>query len=153
MQTDRARVQAEITARTGIDAALIRHLVHGFYDRIRADAVLAPIFAAHIPDAQWPAHLDRMCAFWSSVTLMSGAYSGRPMQAHLPLKVQAGDFDRWLDLFRATARALTPPIAADHFIERAERIAASLEAGIGLHQGRNLGSGFRMPTTASSPAL
>ncbi|MBI1219999.1 MAG: preprotein translocase subunit TatC [Rhodobacteraceae bacterium] len=149
MQSDRSRLQDEIAARTGIDAAMIRRLVHGFYDRVRADPVLSPIFAAHIPDARWPAHLERMCAFWSSVALMSGGYHGRPMQAHQPLDVQASDFDRWLELFRATARELTPAAAADHFIERAERIAASLEAGIEAHQGRSLGRqcAFRMPDT------
>lgn len=147
MQPDRARLQDEITARTGIDAAMIRALVHGFYDRVRADPVLSPIFAARIPDARWPAHLERMCAFWSSVALMTGDYHGRPMQAHQPLDVQASDFDRWLTLFRATAHDLTPPAAAAHFIERAERIAASLEAGIEAYQGRSLGRKrtFRMP--------
>ncbi len=155
MQTDRTRLQAEIADRTGIDAAMIRRLVHGFYERVRADPVLAPIFAAHIPDDRWPAHLERMCAFWSSVALMSGDYHGRPMQAHQPLIVQASDFDRWLALFRATAHDLTPPVAADHFIERAERIAASLEAGIEAHQGRSLGRprGFHMPQAPTDPTV
>jgi len=153
MQSGRAALQAEIIARTGIDAAMIRRLVHGFYDKVRADPILSPIFAAHIPDARWPAHLERMCAFWSSVALVNGAYQGRPMQAHQPLDVQASDFDRWLMLFRTTAQELTPPAAARHFIERAERIAKSLEAGIEAHQGRNLGRarGFRMPLAPSYP--
>ena len=153
MQSDRAALQADITARTGIDAAMIRRLVHGFYDKVRADPILSPIFAAHIPEARWPAHLERMCAFWSSVALASGAYQGRPMQAHQPLDVQASDFDRWLEVFRATAHDLTPPAAADHFIERAERIAMSLEAGIEAHQGRSLGRarGFHMPFAPHHP--
>ena len=155
MQSDRARLQADITARTGIDAGMIRALVHGFYDKVRADPILAPIFAAHIPDARWPAHLDRMCAFWSSVALMTGDYHGRPMQAHQPLRVRASDFDRWLMLFRATAHELAPPAAAAHFIERAERIAASLEAGIEAHQGRSLGrpGTLKMPLAATSPDI
>ncbi|MDE3028102.1 MAG: group III truncated hemoglobin [Paracoccaceae bacterium] len=151
MQPDRTRLQDDITARTGIDAAMIRTLVHGFYDRVRADPLLSPIFAAHIPDTRWPAHLDRMCAFWSSVALMTGNYHGRPMQAHQLLQVQASDFDRWLTLFRATVKDLTPPAAAAHFIERAERIATSLEAGIEAHQGRSLGRAerFRMPSSTT----
>lgn len=151
MQTDRERLQARIAACTGIYDGMIRRLIHGFYDRVRADPVLAPIFAAHIPEDRWPAHLDRMCAFWSSVALMSGEYHGRPMQVHQPLNVQASDFDRWLDLFRATARELTPPVAADHFIERAERIAASLESGIEAHQGRSLGRPRAFRLTDASP--
>ncbi|MBV1703094.1 MAG: group III truncated hemoglobin [Hyphomicrobiales bacterium] len=147
MIPDRERSRADIVARTGIDEAMIARLVHGFYDRVRADPVLAPIFAAHIPDERWPMHLGRMCAFWSSVALMTGDYHGRPMQAHQPLAVEASDFDRWLMLFRATAHDLTPAAAAEHFIERAERIAASLEYGIEAFQKRSLGraGGLQLP--------
>ena len=37
--------------------------------------------------ADWDPHLERMCAFWSSVALMSGVYHGQPMAKHLPLPV------------------------------------------------------------------
>ena len=88
-----------------------------------------------------------MVAFWSSVMLMDGGYHGRPMQAHAPLPVEAAHFDRWLALFRATVRALTPPAAAAEFVARAERIAESLEAGIAAHQGRT--SAARSPGGAA----
>jgi hemoglobin len=42
----REQLTAEIMERTGIDEALIERLVHGFYARVRADAVLGPIFEA-----------------------------------------------------------------------------------------------------------
>ena len=129
----RARLTAEIGARTGIDQAMIERLVHRFYDRVRADPILAPIFEARISD--WPVHLGRMRAFWSSVALMTGRYHGNPMAAHRPLPVDAAHFARWLDLFRETARAECPPAAADHFIERAERIAESLQLGIAVGRG------------------
>jgi hemoglobin len=137
----------DIKARTGLDEARIAQVVHGFYAKVRADAVLGPIFAAQIADDAWPDHLERMVAFWGAVALMSGGYHGRPMQAHARLPVKAAHFDRWLDLFRATAREIGPPEAATHLIERAERIAQSLEAGIEAAQGRSLGrpGGFRLP--------
>jgi hemoglobin len=84
-----------------------------------------------------------MRLFWSSVALMSGVYHGRPMPKHLPLPVDARHFDRWLELFEATARELCPPAAADHFIERARRIAESLELGIAGSNGVLLGKGER----------
>lgn len=133
----RARITADIVARTGIDAAMIERLVRGFYTRVRKDALLGPVFAAQISD--WEPHLQRMFAFWSSVALMSGEYHGSPMEKHLPLPVDAQHFDRWLALFAATARELCPPAAADHFIERAQRIAQSLEMGIAAGQGVLLG--------------
>ena len=46
----RERITAEISERTGITEAMIERLVHAFYDKVRADAVLSiPIayFAGH----------------------------------------------------------------------------------------------------------
>ena len=124
----RAAMTAEIVARTGIDEAMIERLVCTFYAKVRSDALLGPVFEARIAD--WEPHLQRMCAFWSSVALMSGVYHGRPMEKHLPLPVDARHFDRWLGLFEQTAHEVCPPVAAEHFIERAHRVAESLELGI-----------------------
>jgi hemoglobin len=137
----RARITAEIVARTGISEAMIERLVRGFYAKVRQDAVLGPIFEARIED--WEPHLERMCAFWSSVALMSGRYHGSPMTKHLPLPVDADHFDRWLALFEETAREICPPEATAHFVERARRIAESLELGIAGQHGVLLKSGER----------
>ena len=143
MLTERQlRAAADIAARTGIDAAMIDRLVRSFYGKVRRDEVLAPIFAARIAD--WEPHLVRMCEFWSSVALMTGIYHGRPMEKHLPLPVDARHFDRWLQLFRETAHEVCPAAAAAHFIERAERIAQSLEMGIAVSHGVLLTKGARL---------
>ena len=141
----RADFAAGVRVRTGIDEDMIRYLVHGFYDKVRADTVLGPIFVARIED--WGPHLERMCAFWSSVALMTGRYHGRPMQKHAPLPVDAAHFDRWLALFVETAQEVCPPAAADLFIERAHMIAESLELGIATHRGLCLSKGERLPST------
>lgn len=147
----RAAIVDQIRAETGIDEAMIARLVNGFYDRVRADPLIGPVFNDRITD--WQPHLEQMRLFWSSVALMSGAYHGRPMPKHLPLPVDARHFDRWLELFEATARDLCPPVAADHFIERARRIAESLELGIAGANGVLLGKGERYlrPTEAWTP--
>jgi hemoglobin len=132
MDTDLLR--ADIVARTGIDEAMIERLVHGFYAKVRKDALLGPVFESRVED--WDVHLVRMCRFWSSVALMSGAYSGNPMARHVRLPVDAAHFDRWLELFEATAAELCPPSAAVHFVERARRIAQSLELGIAVTAGK-----------------
>jgi hemoglobin len=126
----------------GIDEAMIARLVHAFYGRVRGDGVLGPIFERRVHD--WDLHLGRMCAFWRSVALMSGDYHGNPMRRHLPLPIDARHFDRWLALFEATAADVCPPAAASHFIERARRIAQSLELGIAASQGRLLRRGERL---------
>jgi hemoglobin len=113
-----------------ISEAMIHALVHGFYDRVRADAELGPIFDRVIGD-DWDAHLAKMCDFWSSVMLTSGRYKGNPMVAHLRLKmVRPGHFARWLALFGETAEALTPPVIAAQFRARSELIARSLQQGM-----------------------
>jgi hemoglobin len=138
----RAEITAAIQAQTGIDEAMIERVVRGFYARVRNDPLIGPVFDARIRD--WEPHLRRMCAFWSSVALMSGSYHGQPMPKHLPLPVDARHFDRWLELFEATARQLCPLKAADHFIERAHRIAESLELGIAGANGLMLRKGERL---------
>jgi len=138
----RAALTAAAVARTGITEAMIHDLVHGFYDRVRADAVLGPVFESRISD--WSQHLARMCAFWSSVALMTGRYHGTPMQKHAPLPVDAAHFDRWLGLFETTAHDFCPPQAAAHFIERAHLIAQSLELGIANYRGLLLNKGERL---------
>lgn len=143
MLTERQlRASAEIVERTGIDAAMIDRLVRAFYGKVRQDEVLAPVFDTKIAD--WEPHLLRMCEFWSSVALMTGVYHGSPMEKHLPLPVDARHFDRWLQLFRQAAHEVCPAVAAAHFIERAERIAQSLEMGIAVSQGVLLTKGQRL---------
>ncbi|MCB1504979.1 MAG: group III truncated hemoglobin [Hyphomicrobiaceae bacterium] len=133
---------SDVSARTGIDEVMIERLVHTFYARIRTDTVLGPIFAERIAD--WDPHLERMCAFWSSVTLMSGRYHGRPMQAHANLPIGGNDFDRWLALFAETASDVCPAAAAELFIGKAELIAQSLELGIASYRGDVLAPGKRL---------
>lgn len=146
----RIRTTAEIVERTGIDEAMIERLVRAFYASVRADAALGPIFEARIAD--WEPHLERMCAFWSSVALMSGRYGGQPMAKHLPLPIDARHFDRWLSLFEKTAGDVCPPSAADHFIERARRIAESLELGVAGANGVLLARGQRFSNAEASTA-
>ncbi|MGH8144206.1 MAG: group III truncated hemoglobin [Steroidobacteraceae bacterium] len=129
----RQSIVDDIVQRTGIDEAMIARLVHAFYDRARIDPLIGPVFERQVRD--WDAHLARMCAFWSSVALMSGNYHGQPMVAHLPLLIDTAHFNRWLELFAATAQEVCPPAAAAHFLERAHRIADSLEMGLAARKG------------------
>jgi hemoglobin len=147
----RQRTSAGIAERTGITEAMIDRLVRAFYAKVRADELLAPVFDARIQD--WEPHLSQMCAFWSSVILMTGRYHGTPMVKHMPLPVDADHFDRWLELFEQTAREICPLEAGTHFIERARRIAASLELGVANANGimLRLGERFRRQQEGSMP--
>ena len=121
-------------AAAGVTEEMIRSLVHAFYDRIRADVLLGPIFLAEIAD--WEPHLAKMCDFWSSLLLMTKRYDGRPVPAHMRIPgLDRAHFAHWLDLFRQTARETCPPAAADLFIDRAERVAQSLQLSLDFQRG------------------
>ena len=137
----REAITAAIMEKTGITEEMIDDLVRAFYAKVRNDALLGPIFEAKIRD--WEPHLKQMCAFWSSVALMTGRYHGAPMPKHMVLPVDAEHFDRWLALFEETVHELCPPEAEAHFVERARRIASSLEMGVAGANGVILGVGER----------
>ena len=123
----RAELQRKARA-IGIDEAYIARLVDTFYQRVRADPTLGPIFDGVIRD-RWDHHLPRMKEFWASVALHAGTYSGQPVPAHVKLThVQRSDFQLWLKLFRETLEQTAPtPEVIDYFMERAQRIAESLQ--------------------------
>ncbi|GGC17043.1 hypothetical protein GCM10011494_39880 [Novosphingobium endophyticum] len=110
-----------------IDEADLARVVDAFYARIRADAELGPIFNQAIDD--WPGHLTKLTAFWSSVMLTSGRYKGQPVPAHLKHKdrITPALFDRWLSLWKQTTDEVMAPDAALALQSKALRIAESLK--------------------------
>lgn len=123
----RAQIR-EATGIIGVDERYLSRLVDEFYARIRVDARLGPIFEARI-GRDWQPHLARMKSFWTSVALNAGGYSGKPVAVHRSLDgVRREDFNRWLELFRATLDDTAPTQeAVNYLMIRAERIAQSLE--------------------------
>jgi hemoglobin len=108
----------------------IRHVVVLFYDKVRADELLGPVFARFI-EADWNAHLDRMCDFWSTVLFHTTRYKGQPMQAHLQIaEISPQHFERWLALFTETVNEHCDETLGKMFIERATRMRENLQAAI-----------------------
>jgi hemoglobin len=110
------------------DADMIERLVRTFYDKVRGDALIGPVFEARI--SEWEPHLRRMMAFWSAIAYGNGGYHGHPMEKHDALPVDGRHFRRWLTLFEETACEVCPPAAAMHFIDQAHRISQSFQLGI-----------------------
>ena len=108
----------------------IAGLVDAFYAKVREDARLGPVFNAAIDD--WPRHLVKLQAFWSSVMLTTGRYKGSPMAAHIAHAnaIDPAMFDRWLALWRETARERLEPELAESIIAKAERIGESLKLAL-----------------------
>jgi hemoglobin len=123
-------------AREGITEESIAVLVNTFYSRVRQDETLGPVFERVI-GGEWEPHLEKMRAFWSSLTLASGRYKGNPMMAHLMLmpRIGAEHFERWLELWRETTAELLPQQAAAKFVGKAETMAERLLATIDQYHG------------------
>ncbi|GHC72478.1 group III truncated hemoglobin [Limoniibacter endophyticus] len=112
---------------------VIGKIVEAFYTEARHDPVLGPIFNGHVED--WQVHLDRIKAFWSSIMLGSGRYKGNPFAAHAPLasEIDEAHFRRWLALWSTTVRQFADEDVAVSLEAKAQKIAASLRAGLLFH--------------------
>lgn len=119
-----------MNAAAEIDEEGLNRLVPLFYDRVRQDAELGPIFNGAIAD--WPEHLEKLVSFWSSVMLTSGRYKGNPVIAHLKHRPQLTPalFDRWLALWAETTADVMPPAAAALLQAKAARISESLQLAL-----------------------
>lgn len=116
----------------------LERLIPRFYARVREDPRLGPVFNDIVED--WPEHLEKLIAFWSSVMLGSGRYKGNPVMAHgrhgtrMPPEL----FARWLELWADVTNEEMPPAVAASLQAKAGRIAESLQ----------LAMFFRLPPVA-----
>ena len=120
-----ASARPDLTSRSEI----IR-LVDAFYDRVRDDDVIGPIFN-DIARVDWAAHLPRMYDFWESVLFGEAVFKGNPLAVHISLAertpLTSVQFDRWLALFGATVDQLFEGPLANEAKARAARIAQVLQ--------------------------
>lgn len=125
----------------------IARLVNVFYDRVRADDLLGPIFddVAHV---DWVEHLPKMYDFWESVLFGTAVFKGNPLAVHTALARLAPmthrEFDRWVGLFQATVDDLFTGIVADEAKTRAARIAFNLQHHIRADRGAHSAAGVAL---------
>lgn len=101
----------------------ISRILAKFYDRVKADEDLGPVFAV-VED--WDEHLTRLSEFWSSLMLTTGRYKGNPLSMHLAHaeKFRPLMFIKWLEIWRETTDELVAPEIAFEMQARAKRIAS-----------------------------
>lgn len=119
-----------------ISEEALGQLVQRFYARVRQDPLIGPVFNDAICD--WPEHLQKLQAFWSSVMLTSGRYKGRPLPAHVKHaeRIDAAAFRRWIALWRQTTDEMFAPSVAATLQEKAVRIGESLSLGMEFYRSR-----------------
>ena len=104
----------------------IKLLVDTFYDKVRKDKLIGPIFDERIQD-RWPQHLAKMYTFWQTVLLGEHTYYGSPFPPHAQLPVEQIHFERWLALFAETLSELFSGEVATEAIWRANKMAVMFQ--------------------------
>lgn len=111
----------------------IELLVNSFYNKVKLDEVLGPIFTVVIP-VNWAVHLPVMYRFWENAVFYTGGYTGNPMVMHAHLHKKIGlttsQFARWLALFDETTDELFKGEKASLAKSRAYSIAKVMEQKI-----------------------
>ena len=87
----------------------IEKLTSFFYDRVRKDELLGPIFN-DIMKVNWDHHIPIINDFWETLLFGTGNYTRNAMGVHFEInkkvKLEATHFERWLNLFFKTADEL-----------------------------------------------
>lgn len=110
----------------------INKLVTLFYDRIKVEPILGPIFIRAIQD--WPTHIEHLTDFWQSQLLFNKRFRGNPAEAHARVdknenhSISSEHFGLWMNIWFATIDELYEGEIA----ERAKRNARKLNTHLFL---------------------
>lgn len=110
----------------------VSKLVHAFYDKIRADETLGPIFNAHLSAEEWPPHLEKLTDFWETNLFGVPKFRGNPPRAHaevdqnLNYGVTQEHFAQWIRLWFKTIDEMYEGRLAD----RAKNAARKMSTGL-----------------------
>lgn len=122
MNTEKQDIQSE---------ADIEQLVGQFYDRLRQDALLSPIFN-EVAQVDWAHHTPRLVGFLSTILLSSEQYRENLVLPHLSLghktSIQSVHFERWLTLFTQTVDELFAGNRAEQAKIQAQSIAIVVQS-------------------------
>ena len=100
----------------------IKDLVDSFYDEVRKDELLAPIFDDVIGD-KWDEHLPVMYGFWTTLLIRHEAFTGQPYPKHAVLPLTVAHFEHWLLHFKQTIDTKFEGKTADEAKRLASQIA------------------------------
>lgn len=119
--------------RLPLSHAQITAVVETFYEKVRGDPTLGPVFAVHVKD--WPAHTDKISRFWRNAILHERVYDGNPMQKHRDAgNVEGAHFALWLQIFDQTLTEMLSPDVARAWSDLAHRIGRGLQMGLSFQK-------------------
>ncbi len=134
-----------------LDDAILPALLARFYEKVRQDDDLGPLFNDVVYD--WTEHLERLEDFWSSVMLTSGRYKGNPVVIHLMHvhRITPDMFERWLVLWVQTTSEMLPGAVAAAMQAKARRIAETLSGALRKRMALQTNSGGELSPSGSAP--
>jgi hemoglobin len=103
-------------------------LISSFYEKVRKDELLSPVFH----DVDWPHHTPIIVDFWCSLLLGDQTYKNNPFQKHINLPIERRHFHRWLELFSQTLEEHFSGEKANEAKDRAHSIAGIFQHKLGL---------------------
>ena len=116
-------MKSDIESRADIES-----LISKFYEKVRNDELLAPVFL-HV---DWEHHTPIIIDFWCSLILGDQSYRNNPFQKHIHLPITSIHFGRWLELFHETLSELFNGPKATEAKERSVNIATLFQHRLGL---------------------
>jgi hemoglobin len=112
----------------------IKKLVDTFYEKVRKDELIGPIFNERIQN-RWTQHLEKMYTFWQTVLLGEHTYFGTPFPPHAGLPISYIHFEKWMELFVQTVDELFIGEIAEDAKWRAGKMAELFESKIKYYTG------------------
>ncbi len=100
----------------------VSNLVHTFYNRIREDELLGPIFNTRLEN-RWEEHLEKMVRFWQTILLGEHTYHGYPFHPHATMPISELHFSHWVKTFTQTVDDLFEGPIADEAKNRGQLMA------------------------------
>lgn len=114
----------------------IQLLVNTFYDKVKEDPLIGPIFIGVIQD-RWPVHLEKMYRFWQTILLEEHTYNGHPFLPHAEMPLEQKHFDAWLKIWQETIDRYFKGAVADEAKTRGVKMAQMFLAKITYYRGRS----------------
>jgi len=130
------KVRTDITTRKDV-----KNLVVTFYEKVRKDATLGPIFNQIISD--WEEHFEHLTDFWETQLFLKRKYHGNPVEVHQKVDAQTNNsvtsehFGLWLNLWFETIEDLFEGETAWIAKNRAQKMSTMLFLKIFEHRKRN----------------
>lgn len=112
----------------------VNKLVLAFYQKVRKEELLGPIFNDIITD--WPEHLELLTDFWETNLFFRKVYLGDPIKKHVEVDTSVGGtinelhFGTWINLWYETIDELFAGESAQIAKNRARNMGTYLHINI-----------------------